>query len=171
MPAMSARTASRWGRNTSGCCRSRTDEPPAVRVLSTVVRRATRRRYRGCLHMRHVIQHVVSARLMAVLGVVGLLAVGASSSSALAGANITPVVYYACVNHTTHAFQYSTATATCSTGFVKQNWNQPAPAGPKGATGATGPQGPTGAAGPQGPQGATGPQGPSGFSQIQHGSS
>jgi hypothetical protein len=86
-------------------------------------------------------------RLAVTTGIAGLLLVGFSTSG-FASANVTPVVYYACVNHTTHAFQYSTATATCSTGFVKENWNQ---TGPKGATG------------------APGPQGPSGFSQIQHG--
>jgi hypothetical protein len=60
------------------------------------------------------------------------------SSAGSAGGNAAAVVYYACVNPTTNAFKYSTRTATCPTGYVKEHWNQIGPAGPPGPPGPNG---------------------------------
>ncbi len=70
-------------------------------------------------------------RLAATTGVVGLLLVVLSATGFAVG-TATTVVYYACVNHTTKDFQYSTKNATCPTGYVKEHWNQIGPQGPPG---------------------------------------
>src|SRR6267378_3633614 len=82
-------------------------------------------------------------RLASSAGLVGLLLVVLSSAGS-AGGNAAAVVYYACVNPTTKAFKYSTRTATCPTGYVKEHWNQIGPTGPAGPPGQVGPPGPPG---------------------------
>jgi hypothetical protein len=80
-------------------------------------------------------RHLVKAG--SVVGLAAVLSAGLSSAGLASSGTPTvlPTVYYACVNHTTHAWQYSTSTATCPTGFVKEHWNQTGPVGPPGPRG------------------------------------
>jgi type VI protein secretion system component Hcp len=105
----------------------------------------------------------MKSRRMFVSATAVLIAVGALSGGASAGAATTPTVINACYSKLLGVLRVVTPPlSNCLFTESPLSWNTVGPAGPAGPQGSLGPVGPKGPQGATGPQGNTGPQGQQG---------